>query len=109
MPVAGTIAELKVKNDELNRSNEHLEALVRERTHELEQAVAELKQLALRDGLTGLFNHRHFQEAMEAEFGRAQRHGHPLGLLFIDVDHFKAYNDQHGHPAGDRLLRRKPA
>jgi diguanylate cyclase (GGDEF)-like protein len=100
------VAELSVKNEQLNRSNERLEALVKERTAELEQAVTELRQLALRDGLTGLFNHRHFQESMEAEFGRAVRHGHPLGLLFIDVDHFKRYNDQNGHPAGDRLLRR---
>jgi diguanylate cyclase (GGDEF)-like protein len=103
------VAELKIKNEELGYSNERLEQLVRERTQELELAVQELRTLALHDGLTGLYNHRHFQEAIVAELARAERHQHPLGLLFIDVDHFKHYNDQHGHPAGDRLLRQLAA
>jgi len=100
------VRELAIKNQQLNLINEGLEAEVRQRTAELRDAVAKLEELALRDGLTGLFNHRYFQEALDAELSRARRHGHPVGLLFIDVDHFKLYNDKHGHPAGDRLLRR---
>jgi diguanylate cyclase (GGDEF)-like protein len=98
--------ELARKNEELNRINERLEADVRLRTQELQAAVRQLEELALRDGLTGLYNHRFLQEALEAELARARRHSHPLGLLFIDVDHFKMYNDRNGHPAGDRLLTR---
>lgn len=99
------VAELKLKNEELGRTNERLEQLVLERTRELEQAVQELRLIARHDGLTGLYNHRHFQEAIVVELARAERHKHALGLLFIDVDHFKQYNDRHGHPAGDELLR----
>jgi two-component system, cell cycle response regulator len=98
--------ELAAKNAELARSNEQLEADVRNRTRELEIAVQKLQQLALRDGLTDLYNHRYLQEVLDAELSRARRHAHCVGLLFIDVDHFKAYNDANGHPAGDRLLRR---
>jgi diguanylate cyclase (GGDEF)-like protein len=98
--------ELARKNDELNRINERLEGLVRQRTLELQVAVKQLEELALRDGLTGLYNHRYLQEALEAELSRARRHQHPVGVLFIDVDNFKAYNDRNGHPAGDRLLKR---
>jgi len=103
------IAELSMKNAELGRSNERLEQEVSARTLELRAAIAELEQLALRDGLTGLFNHRYFQECLEVEISRATRQRQPLGLLFIDVDHFKQYNDLHGHPAGDRLLKRLAA
>jgi diguanylate cyclase (GGDEF)-like protein len=103
---ARLVAELSMKNAELAHSNERLELEVHERTRELRSAIAELEQLALRDGLTGLFNHRYFQECLEAEVSRARRQSQPVGLLFIDVDHFKHYNDRHGHPAGDRLLRR---
>jgi diguanylate cyclase (GGDEF)-like protein len=103
---ARLVTELALKNDELNRTNERLEVEVRQRTSELQIAIAKLEQLALRDGLTGLYNHRFLQEALDAELARAKRHGHSLGLLFIDVDHFKSYNDRNGHPAGDRLLKR---
>ncbi|MET0390402.1 MAG: diguanylate cyclase [Polyangiales bacterium] len=100
------VAELSAKNVELERANDRLESEVEERTRELRAAILELEQLALRDGLTGLFNHRYLQECVEAEIARARRQSTPLGLLFIDVDHFKQYNDRNGHPAGDRLLKR---
>jgi diguanylate cyclase (GGDEF)-like protein len=103
---ARLVDELSIKNAQLARSNEELEMQVLERTRELRAAITELEQLALRDGLTGLFNHRYFQECLEAEISRARRQSEPLGLLFIDVDHFKQYNDRNGHPAGDRLLKR---
>ena len=103
---ARLVAELSKKNAELALANERLELEVAERTRELQAAVAELEQLALRDGLTGLFNHRYFQECLEVELSRAARHQHPVGFLFIDVDHFKHYNDRNGHPEGDKLLRK---
>jgi diguanylate cyclase (GGDEF)-like protein len=103
---ARLVTELAHKNDELNHANGRLELEVRERTTELHAAIQKLEELAVRDGLTGLFNHRFLQEALDSELSRARRHGHPVSLLFIDVDHFKQYNDRHGHPAGDRLLRR---
>lgn len=64
-----------------------------------------LKELAFRDGLTGLYNHRYFHESLKEGVLRAVRHGRPLSAMLIDVDHFKTYNDAHGHPAGDRLLK----
>lgn len=63
-----------------------------------------LDLLAKTDGLTGLFNHRHFIEELEREFRRAQRYKTPLSLIILDLDHFKKFNDTFGHPAGDRLL-----
>jgi len=56
------------------------------------------------DGLTQIYNRRYFDEQIERELARAQRHGRPLALLLIDVDHFKAINDERGHLAGDHVL-----
>ncbi len=57
------------------------------------------------DGLTGLYNHRYFQETLANELLKSQRHEHPVSLLMIDVDHFKKINDQYGHPQGDLVLK----
>jgi len=65
--------------------------------------------LALRDGLTGLHNRRMFTHHLEQALRQAQRDGRPLALMLLDVDHFKRYNDSHGHPAGDEALRRLAA
>lgn len=65
----------------------------------------EKSRLAITDGLTGLFNHKHFHESLTAEIGRARRYGHPLSLILVDIDNFKAYNDAWGHQSGDALLR----
>lgn len=77
-----------------------------------EQAEAELKQinrrledLAKTDGLTGLRNHRYFYTRLEQEMSRAQRYGHPLSVIILDVDYFKHYNDANGHLMGDHILR----
>jgi diguanylate cyclase (GGDEF)-like protein len=99
------IATLSSKNQALLEMNRELEAKVQERTHELAEANARLAQLAVTDGLTGLYNHRHFHERLSLEVERSARNGLPLSLLMIDVDHFKHYNDHHGHPAGDEVLR----
>lgn len=63
-----------------------------------------LEILSTTDHLTGLINHRHMHETLQLELERASRHQRPLSFIMIDVDHFKKYNDTHGHPKGDRLL-----
>lgn len=78
---------------------------LQEKVAELEKARAELQQLAITDGMTGLFNYRHFKEQLEHELNRAHRHSLHLSLIMIDIDHFKHYNDTSGHPAGDDVLR----
>ncbi len=72
---------------------------------ELEQANRELCDLATTDGLTGLKNHRAFQERLQSDIESAERHRTPLSLILLDVDHFKQFNDTFGHPAGDAVLR----
>jgi diguanylate cyclase (GGDEF)-like protein len=99
------IDDLQAKNQALLDMNRDLEAKVAERTSELAEANARLAQLAVTDGLTQLYNHRHFHERLALEAERSARNGLPLSLLMIDVDHFKFYNDHNGHPAGDEVLR----
>jgi len=64
------------------------------------------EHLSLTDGLTGLYNHRHFQEQLEVEVKRAQRYDLNVSLIMIDLDHFKEFNDSYGHLEGDSLLRK---
>jgi diguanylate cyclase (GGDEF)-like protein len=99
------VEDLAARNLELERLNHSLEQAVGRRTRELAEANARLAQLAVTDGLTGLYNHRHFHERLVLEAERSTRSGLPLALCMIDVDHFKRYNDAHGHPAGDEVLR----
>jgi diguanylate cyclase (GGDEF)-like protein len=72
---------------------------------ELRSINEKLRRAAFRDGLTDLYNHRYFQEAVEYEMARAARERHPLALILFDVDRFKAINDTHGHLCGDSVLR----
>ncbi|MCG2711873.1 MAG: diguanylate cyclase [Candidatus Omnitrophica bacterium] len=72
---------------------------------ELLKTNMKLKQLALRDSLTNLYNHRYFAEAIEAEFMRAKRHCLPLSVIMLDVDYFKSINDVYGHQFGDLVLK----
>ena len=86
--IAGYNAQLKSQMAELEKANKALEAL------------------STTDGLTGLLNHRAFQERLAEEFQRSHRYGHDMSLVMLDVDNFKQFNDMFGHPAGDAVLRR---
>lgn len=91
-------------------------ALIEEQKTQLEATNAQLAQanallhaLATTDGLTGLNNHRAFQEQLTMEFQRSRRYQSSVAILMIDVDNFKQYNDRYGHPAGDQILGRVAA
>ncbi|MFZ5562806.1 MAG: GGDEF domain-containing protein [Thermodesulfobacteriota bacterium] len=71
----------------------------------LEKLNRQLEELAVSDPLTGLFNRRHFDVHLAAEWRSALREQLPISLIFIDIDHFKPYNDHYGHPAGDACLK----
>jgi len=78
---------------------------LQEKVEELEEAKEQLRQRAITDGLTGLFNYRHFKEQLMFEISRSRRHNLNLSLIMLDIDHFKHYNDTNGHPAGDGVLK----
>jgi diguanylate cyclase (GGDEF)-like protein len=78
----------------------------RVRTHlRLQAALAALDELANQDGLTGLYNRRYFDRQFAAEFARHRRHHLPLGVVLVDVDDFKLFNDRYGHQRGDNCLQ----
>lgn len=80
-------------------------AMLQHQLDEIHRLQAELQELAVRDGLTNLFNRRYLDETLERELSRAKREGYPLSLVMIDIDHFKRLNDTYGHQAGDKVLR----
>ncbi len=99
------LARLEQKNRELEEQKRLLELNLDERSQELLEANRRLLDLAARDGLTGLYNHRYFHERAAQEVSRARRYSSRVSLIFMDIDHFKKYNDTHGHPRGDELLK----
>jgi len=96
--------ELSAKNLELEKLNASLEQKVKERTRELQHANLELARLANVDGLTQIANRRRFDEYLAIEWRRLLREQQPLGLILIDIDYFKPYNDHYGHQRGDDCL-----
>jgi diguanylate cyclase (GGDEF)-like protein len=86
--------QLEQKSNALEEANAHLA-----------KAIETLHHISAQDGLTLLANRRHFDETLSREWRRATRRALPLSLLMIDIDHFKPFNDAHGHPAGDEVLR----
>lgn len=85
---------------------QHLASLVEDHVREIEEANQRLQHLAIRDGLTGIYNHNHFHTELAAEVERARRYRRALSLIMMDIDHFKVFNDTFGHPAGDQALKR---
>jgi diguanylate cyclase (GGDEF)-like protein/PAS domain S-box-containing protein len=78
----------------------------REMEEALRETVKRLEELSITDGLSGLYNQRHFYETLGKEMTRAQRYGRPLSLIMIDIDNFKNFNDAYGHMEGDRVIER---
>jgi diguanylate cyclase (GGDEF)-like protein/putative nucleotidyltransferase with HDIG domain len=71
---------------------------------DIEKSIVKLERMAIKDGLTGLYNQNHFLEVLRSEFKKAQRHLQPLSCIMIDIDYFKSVNDTHGHQFGDYVL-----
>jgi diguanylate cyclase (GGDEF)-like protein len=107
MPKLGNHLYLAIDAGPIHDEAGNLIAVVETLRDMTDQKRAELalKTLAAKDGLTGLGNRRSFDQTLETEWSRAQRAKKPLALLFVDVDHFKLFNDQHGHQNGDECLR----
>lgn len=76
---------------------------------ELTKTNEKLRQVALKDPHTGLYNHRYLTEVIEAEFYRARRYGHPLSVIMLDIDYFKSINDVYGHEFGDLVIKQLAA
>ena len=105
--------DLEVVVDAANRAMANLSAIREQRyllnslsrqNEELGTLNKKFRELAIRDGLTGLYNHRHGESRLFDEFDRARKFKRKLSLLFIDLDHFKIFNDANGHQAGDEVL-----
>lgn len=95
---------LQRQNEELRRFNTELESMVAAKTAELLDKNRELERLAITDRLTGLYNRLKLDQILAEELALAQRYATPFALVLVDVDHFKAVNDQHGHQMGDAVL-----
>lgn len=109
--VAGAIylARANERLREINRVVEEKSVALELANVRLRDANAALERLSNLDGLTGVANRRRFDEGLRREWRRARRRGRSLGLLLIDIDDFKAYNDGYGHLAGDDCLKRVAA
>ena len=103
---AGEIAGLLTQTDMLRAYSRDIEALVIERTEQLEQANRRLEEKALEDPLTGLRNRRAMEEDLDALHARFERTHQTYSVILCDVDYFKGYNDHYGHLEGDDILRR---
>ena len=105
-----TIGLLHIQAPEVGNLPDAGSSLVRTIGEQVSMAISslrlqeKLRQQSIRDPLTQLFNRRYLEETMERELSRSRRHRQPLSVLMIDVDHFKRYNDNFGHDAGDAVL-----
>lgn len=106
-----TLGVLSVRTEETAASDGHWERLTRAVSEQMALAIANLllrdtlKEESIRDGLTGLYNRRFLETSLALEVARAGRSGVALSMMMVDVDHFKRFNDAHGHDAGDAILR----
>lgn len=99
-----TALAASVARTEYDAIGQRLHALERENA-ELSAKNRTLTEMTSRDSLTGLFNRWYVLDKIEEELNRAWRHGTPLSVMMIDIDHFKNVNDTHGHPTGDQVLQ----
>lgn len=104
MELLARVSSILALKEEMDRRKAREKELLEVRS-QLEEANRRLAQQAILDPLTGIFNRRRFDETIETEWRRAIRDSHPLALILIDIDHFKAYNDTYGHQGGDDCLR----
>jgi diguanylate cyclase len=100
-----SLAEINLNYQEMLVKLERLLAEKAALANELAAANELLSKAAATDGLTGLANHRAFQEALKRDLARAEREKQPLSIVLIDADHFKKVNDTYGHPTGDHVLK----
>jgi diguanylate cyclase (GGDEF)-like protein len=100
--VSRVVGRRRVRRVEVQ--NRQLEQRIADRTLELERANSRLAEMAVEDPLTGTHNRRALEQALGREWARCAEQGLPLAALMIDVDHFKRFNDHHGHLEGDRVL-----
>ncbi len=97
-------AKRAIANLSAIREQQYLLNTLSRQNQELGTLNKKFRELAIRDGLTGLFNHRHGEDRLADEVDRARKFNRNLSLLFIDLDNFKFFNDKHGHLAGDEVL-----
>jgi diguanylate cyclase (GGDEF)-like protein len=100
-----TVSKLMRENDLLRHDLERALADVRETNTQLEGSLKQVEQMAATDGLTGLYNRRHFQTVVEQMYSESRRYGHDLSCVMIDLDQYKQLNDTFGHQLGDDILR----
>lgn len=101
---ADLLAEANDQLVMLSLRTQQAQSEAEQQKQQLEQQNKKLREETIRDELTGLFNRRFFDETLAKEFARAQRSGRPVGILFLDIDHFKSVNDTYGHQCGDHVL-----
>jgi diguanylate cyclase (GGDEF)-like protein len=95
-----SLAKLRIETEQRKAREQELLAVKRD----LEDALEALERLSRRDSLTGVSNRRDFDETLQREWNRARRHRSVISLALVDIDHFKRFNDTHGHPFGDSCL-----
>ncbi len=100
----GTIAVILSSGEDITDKQQHEEDQSRMRD-EVEKSNKRLKQLALKDYQTGLYNHQYLSDMIEAEYYRAKRLAHPISVIMLDIDYFKSINDTYGHEFGDMVLK----
>ena len=101
LAVKEDITERKRAEVELQRANQKLQVQL----ESIQLLQAELREQAIRDPLTGLFNRRYLNETLDRELARAARENYPVSFIMSDIDHFKTINDTYGHPVGDIILK----
>jgi two-component system, cell cycle response regulator len=104
MPYSDKNNQLKIAEETIKSLREELET-AKKHLALIQGDNNKLKELSIRDELTGLYNWRCFQDRLEQEVARNKRQGHPLCLIFLDVDNLKSYNDTYGHSGGNEVLK----